>query len=169
MQVTTTPLLNRRTFLGHTASGLAGIAFSALLAAQGKLASAKVDDAPFRPVIRPESPLATRAPQFPARAKNVLMVFCSGACSHLDSWDYKPELIKYHDHPMPGADKLITFQGEQGTLQKSPWVFKPRGQSGKYVSDLLPHLAELVDDFCFIHSMTAKSNTHGPAENQMST
>ena len=70
---------------------------------------------------------------------------------------------------MPGAGGLITFQGEQGNLVKPLWKFEPRGQSGKMVSDLLPHLAGLADEMCFIHSMTAKSNTHGPAENQMST
>ena len=70
---------------------------------------------------------------------------------------------------MPGAEKLITFQGSSGNLTKSPWDFKPRGQSGKYVSDLLPHLAELADEMCFIHSMTSKTNTHGPGENFMST
>ena len=70
---------------------------------------------------------------------------------------------------MPGADKLVTFQGENGNLTRPLWDFKPRGQSGKMISDLLPHLAELADDLCFIHSMTAKTNTHGPAENQMST
>jgi len=64
---------------------------------------------------------------------------------------------------------LITFQGEQGNLIKPLWDFKPRGQSGTMTSDLLPRLGELADDMCFIHSMTAKSNTHGPAENQMAT
>jgi hypothetical protein len=108
-------------------------------------------------------------PHHPAKAKRVLMVFCSGALSHVDTFDYKPELVKRHDTPMPGADGLVTFQGEQGNLIKPLWEFKPRGQSGKMASDLLPNLAELVDEMCFIHSMTAKSNTHGPAENQMST
>ena len=97
------------------------------------------------------------------------MIFCSGACSHIDTWDYKPELIKRHDTPMPGSDKLITFQGKSGNLIKSPWEFKPRGESGKYVSDLLPELAGLADRMCFIHSMTSKINTHGPGENFMST
>jgi hypothetical protein len=69
----------------------------------------------------------------------------------------------------PGGGKLITFQGEQGNLIKPLWEFKPRGESGTMTSDLLPHLGELADEMCFIHSMTAKSNTHGPAENQMST
>jgi hypothetical protein len=70
---------------------------------------------------------------------------------------------------MPGADKLVTFQGAQGNLVRPLWQFRPRGQSGKMTSDLLPRLGELVDDLCFVHSMTAKSNTHGPAENQMGT
>lgn len=159
-------LLNRRSFLRYAGSGLGGIALTAMLAEQGLLGK---EHGPIRPTINPENPLAPRAPHFRAKAKNVLVIFCSGACSHIDTWDYKPELIKRHGQPMPGADKLITFQGENGNLIKSPWEFKPRGQSGKMISDMLPHLAELADDLCFIHSMTAKSNTHGPAENQMST
>ena len=72
--------------------------------------------------------------------------------------------------PMPGAkENFLTFQGENGNLVRPLYDFKPRGRTGKMVSDLFPHLAELTDDLCFIHSMTAKSNTHGPAENQMST
>ena len=123
----------------------------------------------YVPRFDPQAPLAPRNAHFPAKAKRVLMIFCSGACSHLDTWDYKPELIKRHDTPMPGSDKLVTFQGKSGNLIQSPWQFKPRGQSGKYVSDLLPNLAELADEMCFIHSMTSKTNTHGPGENFMST
>jgi hypothetical protein len=78
-------------------------------------------------------------------------------------------LFKRDGQPMPGPDKLITFQGENGNLVRPLWEFKPRGQTGKMISDLLPNLAELADEMCFVHSMTAKSNTHGPAENQMST
>jgi hypothetical protein len=103
------------------------------------------------------------------RAKNVLVIFCSGACSHIDTWDYKPELIKRHGEPMPGSDKLITFQGEQGTLVKSPYEFRPRGESGKMTSDLLPQLGALADEMCFLHSLTSKTNTHGPGENFLST
>src|SRR5262245_51708523 len=161
-------LLDRRAFLRHSGTGLGGVALLNLLAKEGLLAEEK-NRSPIRPQIRPDAPLAPRAPHSPPKAKRVLVIFCSGACSHVDTWDYKPELIKHHEQPMPGSDKLITFQGENGNLIKSPFEFKPRGQSGKYVSDLLPHLAGLVDEMCFIHSMTAKSNTHGPAENQMST
>ncbi len=70
---------------------------------------------------------------------------------------------------MPGSEKLITFQGENGNLARSPWTFRPRGESGKYVSDLLPHLAACADDLCFVHSLTSKTNTHGPGEMFMST
>ncbi len=149
-------LLNRRHFLAHAGTGLSGIALAALL----------VDEARAE---APGNPLAPRPPQFVPKAKRVLLIFCSGAVSHVDIFDYKPELEKRDGQPMPGADKLVTFQGAQGNLVRPLWTFRPRGQSGKMVSDLLPHLAELADEMCFIHSMTAKSNTHGPAENQMST
>ena len=121
------------------------------------------------PNIDPSQPFAPRPPHFPAKAKNVLVIFCTGACSQVDTFDYKPELIKRHGQPMPGAEDLVTFQGEQGNLTKSPWEFKPRGESGKMVSELVPLLGELADDMCFIHSLTGKTNTHGPGENFMST
>ncbi len=159
-------LTDRRAFLRDAGTGLGGIALAALLAEQGALAN---DRGPLRPDIRPDAPSAPRKPHFAPKAKRVLTVFCSGAVSHLDTFDYKPELVKRDGQPLPGNEKLVTFQGENGNLTKPLWKFKPRGQSGKMVSDLLPNLAELADEMCFVHSMTAKSNTHGPAENQMST
>ncbi len=159
-------LLDRRRFLTGAVEGLSGIALASLLAERQLLAR---EAAPIRPAIRADLPLAARPAHHAAKAKRVLMIFCSGACSHIDTWDYKPELIKRHDTPMPGSDELVTFQGKSGNLIKSPWQFKQRGQSGKYVSDLLPNLAELADEMCFIHSMTSKTNTHGPGENHMST
>jgi len=159
-------LLNRRDFLRHGGTGLGGIALTALLAEQRLLGD---PHAPIRPDWSPERPHAPRLPHFTPKARNILVIFCSGALSHLDTWDYKPELIRRHGEPLPGPEKLITFQGEQGALTKSHWEFRPRGRSGKMISDLLPNLADLADDLCFIHSMTARSNTHGPAENQMST
>ena len=158
-------LLNRRDFLRFGGTGLSGIALLSLLAEQKLLGAGP----PIRPQWSPEHPNAPRPPHFTPKAKNVLVIFCSGACSHLETWDYKPELIKRHGTAMPGMDKLITFQGENGNLAKPLWEFKPRGESGKMISEMLPNLAELADDLCFVHSMTAKSNTHGPAENQMST
>jgi hypothetical protein len=159
-------MLDRRKFLGHTAQGLGGIALASLLHGDGLLAD---DKPPLRPLIDPALPFAARKPHFAAKAKNVLMIFCAGACSQLDTFDYKPELIKRNGEPMPGADGLLTFQGKQGNLTKSPWAFKPRGQCGKMVSDLVPMLGDLADEMCFIHSLTGKTNTHGPGENFMST
>jgi hypothetical protein len=155
-------LLDRRSFLGHLGSGLSGIALLHLLAEQGQGAK------PIRPMYRPEAPLAAREPHFQAKAKRVLHIFCSGACSHLDTFDYKPELTKRDGKPMPGG-KLVTFQGANGNLARSPYPFRQRGRCGKFTSDLLPQIGGCVDDLCFIHSMTAKSNTHGPAEQQMNT
>ena len=159
-------LLDRRCFLRDAGAGLGGVALLSLLSQQRLLAEAKV---PIRPAVRPEAPLAPRPAHFTPRAKQVLLIFCSGAVSHVDTWDFKRELVKRDGQPMPGSEKLVTFQGEQGNLARPQWQFKPRGQSGKMVSDLLPNLAQLADEMCFIHSLTAKSNTHGPGENQMST
>ena len=160
-------LLDRRLFLGDFCRGMSGIALAALLAEQNLLA--ETENASDQPPIRPDASLAPRQPHFMPKAKRVLHVFCTGAVSHLDTWDYKPELMKRHGQPMPGMAKLITFQGENGNLAQSPWKFRPYGQTGKYVSDLLPNLAECVDDLSFIHSLTSKTNTHGPGEVFMST
>jgi hypothetical protein len=161
-------LLDRRSFLGHMASGISGIALSTLLAEQGLLAYDGREGGP-KTGAPPFNPMTPRPPHFPGRAKRVLHLFCTGAVSHLDTWDYKPQLIKRHGQPMPGVEKLITFQGENGNLARSPWRFRPRGECGKYLSDLLPHLASHADDLCFIHSLTSKTNTHGPGEMFMST
>jgi hypothetical protein len=159
----------RRDFLFDAATGIGGMALMSLLANERRSTAQDDLKAPIRPLIQPEQPLARRVAHFPPKASRVVMIFCSGAVSHVDTFDYKPELIKRNGQPLPGADKLITFQGEQGNLVAPQWPFKPRGETGKMISDLLPNLAELADELCFIHSMTAKSNTHGPAENQMST
>ncbi len=155
--------IDRRDFLGSLGTGLGGIALLHLLAEDARAAT------PLRPVVRPEAPLAPRPPHFKAKAKRVLHIFCSGACSHLDTFDYKAELIKRDGRPLPGGDKLVTFQGANGNLARSPYAFRQRGTCGKWTSDLLPLIGACVDDLCFIHSMTARSNTHGPAESQMNT
>jgi hypothetical protein len=154
-------LLDRRRFLSRMSGGLAGIALSDLLARDGLLAAGTGAVA--------EGPLAPKPPHFAPRARRVVQIYCAGAVSHIDTWDYKPELIKRHDQPMPGVEKLITFQGENGNLARSPWAFRPRGETGKMVSDLLPHLAGLTDEICFIHSLTSRTNTHGPGEIFMNT
>ncbi|MCO6043388.1 DUF1501 domain-containing protein [Aeoliella sp. ICT_H6.2] len=155
-------LLDRRRFLVDAAGGLSALALSSLLFSEGVLADSISQNGAG-------NPLHARSPHFTPRAKQVLMIFCSGACSQLDTWDYKPELIAHHDQPMPGNVELVSFQSVSGNLARSPYAFRPRGECGKWTSDLLPRLGDMVDEMCFIHSMTAKSNTHGPGENQMST
>ncbi len=163
------PFLNRRAFLSQSATALSGMALAQLLGRDGLLAADPGSRSPIRPVIDPANPNALRRPHFAPRAKQVLMIFSAGGCSHLDTFDYKPELIKRHGQPMPGGDKLVTFQGGQGALNKSPWEFRPRGKCGKMVSDLVPRLGDLADEICFIHSLKGKTNTHGPGENFMNT
>ena len=165
--------LDRRGFLARGGAGLGSVALVHLLKSQGLLASIagrnESRGAPLRPRIDPSIPHAPRPPHFAPRAKNVLVIFCSGALSHVDTFDYKPELVRRHDTPLPGGDRIVTFQGQQGNLTRSPWTFTPHGECGKMTSDLLPRLGEFADDMCFIHSMTSRSNSHGPAENFMST
>ena len=157
-------LMDRRAFFRD--AGLGSIALVSLLQQEGQLAATAK---PIRPLIRSEAPQAARLPHASPKARRVLMFFCSGAVSHVDTFDYKPDLIKWHGKPMPGSEKEVAFQGKHGNLTKPLWPFKPRGQSGKMISDLFPEIGNLADDICFIHSMTAKSNTHGQGENQMST
>lgn len=153
--------LDRRRFLGDAALGLGSIALTSLLNRDGALAAQP-------PQIDPARPYAPRPAHLPARAKNVVVIFCAGAVSQLETWDYKPELIKRDGTPLAGGPP-VTFQGPSGNLARPQYEFRPRGQTGKMVSDMLPHLAELTDDIAFIHSLTSKSNTHGPAENFLST
>src|SRR3569833_2753185 len=108
-------LIDRRRFLGEMGSGLSGIALACLLAGDGAASAAATKGAAGA-----VNPLSPRASHFPPRATRVLQVFCPGAVSHLDTWDYKPELIKHHGEPMPG-EKIVTFQGANGSLMKSPW------------------------------------------------
>ena len=109
-------MLDRRDFIQWGGTGLSSIALAALLHEQRLLGG----EPPIRPLIDPAHPYAPRQPHFPAKAKRVLMIFCSGALSHIDTFDYKPELVKRHDTPMPTAsgEKVITFQGEQGNRRQ---------------------------------------------------
>jgi hypothetical protein len=156
--------LDRRSFLASTGTGLGSIALASLLAGD----AAQVDEKPNRPVIDASNPALPRPPHFRPAAKRVLVIFCAGACSQLETWDYKPELIKRDGRPLKDGP-AVTFQGPSGNLARPQFRFTPRGESGKMVSDMIPHLGSLVDDFAFIHSLTSKSNTHGPAENFLST
>ncbi len=96
-------------------------------------------------------------------------MFCAGGVSHLETFDYKPELARLHGKTLEGKGENLGFFGQPGRLMQSVYPFRQHGQSGSWVSDLLPELAKCVDDLCFIHSMFAKSNNHTPAAFQMNS
>ena len=100
---------NRRDFFSDFTTGLAGAALASLL---------------------PRAASAADGPHFEPKAKRVLQIFCPGGASHIDLWDYKPELQKRSgEEPPPGAE-MVTFQGKNGALMGSPWKFVRRGESG---------------------------------------
>jgi hypothetical protein len=146
------PLLSRRHFLWKSAGGMGGLALAWLLQQQGHGAQAVL-----------------QRPHFAPRAKRVIQIFCAGGVSHLDTFDYKPDLAKLDGKPLEGKGENKGFFGQPGNVMKSPYEFRRHGQSGKWVSSLLPHIASCVDDIAFIHSTVAKSNNHTPATFQMNS
>ncbi|MEM8735213.1 MAG: DUF1501 domain-containing protein, partial [Planctomycetota bacterium] len=146
---------SRRQFFRETAgagtslagAGLAGLALSELLQA-----GESGDD----------SSSSVEVNHHPAKAKRVLQIFCPGAASHMDLWEHKPQLEKMNGKPLPGEENMVSFQGQNGNLMRSPWDFVACGESGKRITSMLPHMAKHVDDIAFCHGMFSKSNTHGP-------
>ena len=136
--------MTRRNFLWNYGGGLGGIALAHLLSQEGLLG-------------------AQPGLHHPAKAKRVVQLFMSGAASQCDTFDYKPELIKRNGQKFDPGGKVELFQSDPGSVMQCPWDWKQHGESGKWVSGLLPHLAECVDDMAFVHSLMSKSNVHGPA------
>ena len=149
---------SRREFLWRFGGGLGGIALAQLLGEQNLLADSATP--------RPEW---NGGIHHRARAKRVVQLFMSGAASQCDTFDYKPLLIERHGQKFDPGGKVELFQSDPGPVMKSPWAWKQNGQCGKWVSDLVPHLASCVDEIAFIHSMTSKSNVHGPATYMQNT
>ena len=165
-------LLDRRGFLGTAGLSTTSLALAGLLQADGLLAEDKPQTVsgktPIRPQVDPNNPYASRKAHFETPAKQVLVIYLPGAVSHVDTFDYKPALTKLHGKKPPGLP-TVTFEGPSGNIAKPFWDFKPRGETGKMVSDLLPNLAKQVDDFCFIHSLTTDTSAHPQGENFMNT
>ena len=100
-----------------------------------------------------QNPLAAKNPHFKTKAKSVIWLFINGGPSHVDTWDYKPELAKRDGQALEGFDRFTGFFANAvGGLMKSPFEFKPHGQSGKHVSSIFPNLSKHVDKMAFIHS-----------------
>ena len=146
-------LMNRRLALGRGGCSLGATALGMLLARDGLASAAGVASNPFAP----------RPPHHSPKATAVIEIFCPGGMSHVDTFDYKPELERSNGKPFDAELGKQTFAGRGGAYAKSFWPFHRHGRCGKAISDLFPNLARRVDDIAFIHSMTADSPIHGSA------
>ncbi len=103
------------------------------------------------------------------KAKAVIQIFCPGGMSQVDTFDYKPELIKRAGTPFDPDGKLEFFASKPGKCRPSFWNFRQHGESGLWMSDLFPKLATCIDDMAFIYSMQSKTALHGPGCFMMNT
>jgi hypothetical protein len=140
-------MFTRRQALATTACGFGSLAFNAMTSAAA-------------------SPLVARKGHHPAKAKRVIFLFMAGGVSQVDSFDYKPKLAEMHGRSMEFDDARVvakTGMGAAQRLMQSLWPHKQRGESGHWASDLFPHMASMVDDLTFIHSMHTEGVAHGPS------
>lgn len=139
-------LISRREMLRRSSAGFGSLALAALLGSNSQAAQQKlVQQAHFAP-----------------KAKRVIFLFMHGGPSHMDTFDYKPQLQKDSGKPLP-FDKPRIFSAQTGNLLGSPWKFKQHGESGAWVSEIFPHVAGCVDDMCIINSMHGSNSRHGGA------
>src|SRR5262245_22719889 len=122
----------------------------------------------LRPSAAPAEP-GDPPPPHPPRARRVIHICLCGGMSHLDTFDHKPALAKFHGKKLPGSEKPETFFGQVGLLRQHDWAFRRRGKSGLWVSDLFPHIATVADELTVINSMVADSANHTPATFQENT
>jgi hypothetical protein len=139
---------NRRSFIRSVSYGFGAVAFAAMTRKNSFAA---------------DSPLAVKAPHFEPRAKRILMLTMEGAPSHVDSFDYKPELAK-RDGQAIGKGKV-----PNGKLMRSQWEFQQGGESGLWISDLFPEVRKHADKLCLLNSMHTDIPAHPPAFVQMHT
>ncbi len=142
--------LSRRDFLCRSGLGLAALGLADLMASQGLLAAPAGT-----------TPLAPRAPHFPAKAQRVIHIFANGGPSHVDTFDPKPSLAKYAGKPLPREN--LRTERKTGAAFPSPFKFSRYGKSGIEVSELFPHVAACIDDLCVIRSMHADVPNHEPS------
>ena len=142
---------SRRDFLARFGTGLGGIALASLLGRESLLKAATLPREANIPL-----------PHYPPKAKRAIQIFLQGGLSQVDSFDYKPELAKHHGKALPAEEKPDVFFGKVGLLHQSHWPFNQRGQSGLWISDLFPHLAEVADELTLIRSMVSSTGNHTP-------
>ena len=146
--------ITRRDALRTMGCGFGYLSLAGLVGSSLARAEASKDRAPWMITDKP-------------KAKHVIFLFMNGGLSQIDSFDYKPTLEKLHGQPMPGGD--LQHERKTGNLMKSPFSFKKYGQSGMEVSEIFPHLAECVDDMCFVKSVYTEIPNHEPALEMMNT
>ncbi|MBY0588991.1 DUF1501 domain-containing protein [bacterium] len=142
----------RRDFLKHAGGGLGSIALAVMLAEESARASST--QATHGVV----SPL-----HHPAKAKRVIQLFMAGGASHLDLYDFKSELVKRHGQPADFGEPVETFQDGLGPWLAPIWPFRPHGECGKPLADIIAPLGKVVDQLCFIHNMVGKTGVHSQA------
>ena len=140
----------RRQFLSQLGDGLGLAAVASMIHAENPAGAAQVDGLRL-------------GCHHPATASSVIQIFCPGGMSHVDTWDYRPELEQAHGTAFDPELGKQTFAGVAGTYAKSFWKFRQHGECGRWLSDLFPQMAAHVDDMAFIYSMQNKSALHGPA------
>lgn len=153
--------IRRRWFFQQCGVGLGAIALGSLLRENGLASPATL-----------ANPLAPKQPHFPGKAKRVIFLFMAGAPSHLELFDYKPELAKWNGKLPPGdllKDYRAAFINPNSTLLGPKFKFAKHGQSGAELSELLPHLAGISDDIAIVKSMWTDAFNHAPGQILMST
>src|SRR6266436_4805644 len=154
--------ITRRWFFEQCGVGLGAIALNQLFMQNGWAAA---DDSAH-------NPLAPKKPPFPAKAKRVIFLFMAGAPSHLELFDYKPELAKWNGK-LPPAELVkgyrAAFINPSSTPLGPKFKFAKHGQSGAELSELLPHLAEVADDIAIVKSMHTDAFNHAPGQIFMNT
>ncbi len=152
----TKPSLTRRDFLNWASHGIGATAVLSLLKSGGFLANV-------------EGATAPSVSHFPAKSKRVIHLCMCGGVSHIDTFDYKPELTRFHGKSLPTDETPETFFGKVGLLRKNDWSFQKRGQSGLWISELFPHISSVADELTVIRSMVADTANHTPATFQQNT
>jgi len=147
-------MMRRRDFLWNSGGGLAGLALTDMLVKEGRGAvRAGVDG-----IDRPQGVLSDY--HHPPKAKRVVQLFMAGAASHLDLFDYKPELERLNGEPSDFGEAVEAFQDGLGPWMQSPFRFQAYGESGKYLSEIVAPLGKVVDDIAFVHNMVGKTGVH---------
>ena len=148
----------RRRFLSQLGDGFGATALAAMLANESAVAASE-----RHPLGGRESTAQAGKCHHRPTANSVIQIFCPGGMSHVDTWDYRPELERAHGTSFDAELGKQTFAGVAGTYAKSFWRFRQHGECGRWLSNLFPLMSRHVDDMAFIHSMQNKSALHGPA------